>query len=85
MPDMPARCSGYQRVGSSVHEYRWRTLRDLPILGHSVSQRVRQDGAHCPPSSGHDDASLAARQAITPALVPYLPTPANDHDDETAA
>lgn len=30
-------------------------------------------------------ALLATRQAIPPALVPCLPTPANNHDDEAAA
>ncbi len=31
------------------------------------------------------EALLAARQPIPPALVPYLPVPANDHDDGAAA
>jgi len=26
----------YERVGCPVYDYRWRTLGDLPILGHSV-------------------------------------------------
>lgn len=47
-PDTPPRCSGCQRVGSPVHEYRWRTLRDLPILGHPVWLRVRLRRVHCP-------------------------------------
>jgi len=47
-PDTPPRCSGCQRIGSPVHEHHWRTLRDLPILGHHVWLRARLRRVRCP-------------------------------------
>ena len=47
-PRQAMRCSGCQRTGLAVHEYCWRSIRDLPMLGKAVLLQVRLRRVACP-------------------------------------